>query len=166
MDIKEELEYSTIFIGWSPKEINLAYQMLIFLRKVDISTDAFEEYAEFLQVTAVDNNLVSRNSFFIRSAVFEKEALVCPDCGSRMFLYPVNATKCTQIPNKRINSVWSCPNERECGNQVWNHKDAGYYISRMEKVFIKKLESMSREEILAIEIPKDYHKKFKSKCGG
>lgn len=164
MKIGEEDRYNEIFTGWSPKDINIAWQMILFLRKVNVSLEEFERYAEFRQTEQFEHFVYSTNVFYLRRKIFERESEKCPECGTPMYIYPINTTRCNQIPNKRINSVWYCPDERNCGYEKFNHKDAAFYLRKLEKAFHKELNSMDRKAVLDIEVPDSF--KNRGKCGG
>lgn len=166
-DIMRE-ELKDIFIGWNQKEINIAWQMIIFLRKVNVTIEEFESFAEYQQIQSFNHAKEIRNILYLRSEIFKELSRECPLCRKKMVLYPVNSSKCTQVPNKKLNSVWSCPDEKGCGEQIWNQKDAMFYIRKMEKKFKKIIDEMSQEEILELDVPRDFYKSFRASggCGG
>ena len=138
MKLEELQRLIVVFSGWNAREINIAWQMLLFLRKVDLTIDKFEEYAEFRQVQTQHEVDYTGRMFYLRSKFFKEDARTCDECGNKMLLQPVNVSDCTRVGNRRLNSVWTCDDRKGCGHQVWNSKSASFYINRTQKKFDEK----------------------------
>ena len=67
-----------------------------------------------------------------------------------MSISPVNNSKCSQIPDKKIKSVWSCLDEIGCGFQMWNTRPVNYYIEDIQRSFDKKYLKMDDSDLVKI----------------
>lgn len=152
MILKEIEKFNTIFTGWSRKEINIGYQMILFLRKLNIGIDKFEEYAKYLQQDFYNTVKMDQNIKLKMFEHYEENGKKCPDCGLLLSIDNVNISNCTSLNDKKIKSVFTCPNMEGCGYQEWNKNNASYYIRKINKGFWKMIENMSDKELLELDV--------------
>lgn len=164
MTLKEIAKFKEIFTGWSEKEINIAYQMILFLDKVRVPLGDFEEYAKYLQNQAFYTEKARQNLFFMQIEFLEKNSRKCGKCGTIMDLGAVNTAKCNQIPDKKIKSVFTCLNI-ECTHQVWSQKSSFEYENQLNKRFLKTVEGMTEKEIADLNIDRSKYKLRKNNGG-
>jgi hypothetical protein len=169
----EDMErFGKLFAGWTTQQINIAWQMILFLRKARVSIEEFEQYAEFVQSIQVRQKKASIKYFYLKDKFFRENSLDCPDCGEKMVLEAVNHSNCARVPGG-WKSVWTCSNLRECGKQVWNKKTIFFYTRRIERKFKQKYKNWTPEDFLKVDIPKQHYKMYPGtshnadkKCGG
>lgn len=162
--------FKDLFIGWNEKEINIAYQMILFLKKVKVDLEEFEEYANHVQKNRFYNEKAKRNFAILEMIWQEENPEKCPECGSPMFIADVNDKKCTMVGGK-WKSVWTCKNIKECGHQIWKKKPTIFEIKKRMKPFYDKWGAAPLEELISDKIDKLVRKRLQSyksenNCGG
>lgn len=158
MNLKNIRKYAQIFSGWSRKEVDIAYQMLFFLKKVNVTLEEFKGYASYLQEESFYRVKARQNIFIMMLEHQQKHSKKCPECGAVMNIEGVNISKCTQIADKKIQSVWSCSDRKGCGHQIWNTKSDFFYIKQRNRNFFKTIEGMTEKEISELEVDRTIHK--------
>ena len=157
-----------LFSGWSEKEINLTYQMLLFTKKAQIDLEEFEDFANTLQLERFNNKRADINLYKLQQIWARENAVVCPECGAPMNVADVNNKKCTMVGGK-WRSVWTCANVRECGHQIWNKKPAAFEFKKWMKPFYDKWGNSSIAELTSKETEENIRLRFKAiqkRCGG
>lgn len=171
LTVKRIDQLKDIFIGWSHKEINIAYQMLLFLKKVSVDQEEFSEFADYIQKNRFYSAKAFKNFSGLESIWIHEHPYECPECGSRMLIADVNNKKCTIVGGK-WKSVWTCTNLKKCGHQIWKTKPAIFEIKKFAKPFYDKWEMANIDELISDKTDEFLRKKTKeylnkkNNCGG
>lgn len=152
MDLHKSIEMDKVFDGWSGKELKIAFQVINFLGIKGITVEEFEEYILFVMERSRVTDKLSTKAFFLRLKIKKEQALICAECGERMLLFPVNVSKCTQLPDKAINSTWMCLDREECGHQVYNKKPISWYEEKVTRQLKKRYGNLSIDDIINIKL--------------
>jgi hypothetical protein len=154
-----------IFTGWSAKELKIAFQIIGFLRIKDISIDTFEEYISFVMERSSVTDELATKAFFLRLKIRREQALRCAECKKPMFLFPVNVSNCTQLPDKTINSTWMCTDQEGCGHQVYNKKPVKWYEDKVTQILKNDYGKLSVDEIINLKLDTEKGSTKNRGCG-
>jgi hypothetical protein len=169
MDLNKYFEYDRVFEGWSSKDLSTGINLILFLRAKNIQIEQFEDYVNFTRERGAITGEVHKKAFYLRMKIWNEMRKQCPLCEKPMNIFPVNVSKCTRLPDKKIKSTWMCPDSPGCGYQDYNHKPVEHYWDEVAKELKHRYGSFSIEDLVKMDLDLENIGGFAHKnkgCGG